>query len=106
MTAITIPAEAVRNLPIASGFLFCQNLPQADDGRGDHTAGEKIRVVNQVHQLLAEPVQRLHGLPAVHPRHAVGHAVSVVEYVVRSWFVVFHSLSPPFFLIPNSCTNA
>ena len=106
LTAITIPAEAVRKLPIASGFLFCQQFPQADDGRGDHTTGEKIAVVYQVDQLLAEPVQRIANNLAIRPRHAVCHTVGVVDYVMRSWFVILHSSSPPLFLIPNSCTNA
>ena len=48
MSAYHYPAEAVRKLPIASGFLFCQQFPQAHDGRSDHTAGEKIAVVYQV----------------------------------------------------------
>lgn len=95
MTANHLFLPTVRKLPIASGFLFCQQFPQADDGRGDYTAGEKIAVVNQVYQLFAEPVQRIANNLAIRPRHAVCHTVGVVEYAVRRWFIMSHSSSPP-----------
>ena len=95
MSAYHYSCRPFASFPLRAVFLFCQQFPQADDGRGHYAPGEKIAVVYQVDKFPTEPVQRLYGFPAVHPRHAVGHAVGVVEHVVRGWFVMFHFSSPP-----------